>query len=95
MGNVVEEWDYLNNFFKRYNKVLLDNMAIHRERQRLSNENRELRDILKQYLDGISVNEDVINNPANPLLVVNNKLEISSGATEELSERQVVHVRAN
>ena len=95
VGNVVEEWDYLNNFFKRYNKVLLDNMAIHRERQRLSNENRELRDILKQYLDGISVNEDVINNPANPLLVVNNKLEISSGATEEISERQVVHVRAN
>ena len=41
------------------------------------------------------MNEDVINNPANPLLVVNNKLEISSGATEEISERQVVHVRAN
>eukprot|EP00966_Prymnesium_polylepis_P094105 2178271-Prymnesium_polylepis.1 len=33
-GQVVEEWDYLNNFFKRYNKVLLDVMAIDREKVR-------------------------------------------------------------
>jgi len=71
----VEEWDYLNNFFKRYNKVLLDVMAIDREKQRLANENSDLRSILKQYLDGISVNEDVINNP-NPLLVINHKTNI-------------------
>merc|ERR1711943_136643 len=74
-GQVVEEWDYLNNFFKRYNKVLLDEMAIERERDRLGRENTDLRSILKQYLDGISVNEDVINAP-NPLLVVNHKTNI-------------------
>ena len=34
-GQVVEEWDYLSNFFKRYNKVLLDVMAIEREKERL------------------------------------------------------------
>merc|ERR1719446_480234 len=38
-GQVIEEWDYLNNFFKRYNKVLLDVMAIERERDRLGHEN--------------------------------------------------------
>ena len=74
-GHVVEEWDYLNNFFKRYNKVLLDEQAIERERDRLRRENTDLRSILKQYLDGISVNEDVINAP-NPLLVVNHKTNI-------------------
>ena len=76
-GHVVEEWDYLNNFFKRYNKVLLDVMGIERERERdrLRRENTDLRSILKQYLDGISVNEDVINAP-NPLLVVNHKTNI-------------------
>ena len=47
-------------------------MAIERERNRLATQNGDLRSILKQYLDGISVNEDVINNP-NPLLVVNHK----------------------
>ena len=50
-------------------------MAIERERERLGGENSDLRSILKQYLDGISVNEDVINNP-NPLLVVNHKTNI-------------------
>jgi len=74
-GQPVEEWNYLDNFFKRYNKVLLDVMGIERERDRLSTQNGDLRSILKQYLDGISVNEDVINNP-NPLLVVNHKTNI-------------------
>ena len=40
----------------------------------------DLRTILKQYLDGISINEDVINNPANPLIVVNNKLMLAQAA---------------
>ena len=60
---------------RRYNKVLLDEMAIERERDRLARENTDLRSILKQYLDGISVNEDVINAP-NPLLVINHKTNI-------------------
>merc|ERR1719506_1679532 len=74
-GQPIEEWNYLDQFFKRYNKVLLDVMGIERERDRLRHENGDLRSILKQYLDGISVNEDVINNP-NPLLVVNHKTNI-------------------
>jgi len=74
-GHPIEEWNYLDGFFKRYNKVLLDVMAIERERDRLATQNGDLRSILKQYLDGISVNEDVINNP-NPLLVVNHKTNI-------------------
>ena len=74
-GQPIEEWNYLDQFFKRYNKVLLDVMGIERERDRLSKQNGDLRSILKQYLDGISVNEDVINNP-NPLLVVNHKTNI-------------------
>ena len=76
-GKVMEEWNYLNNFFKKHNKVLLDNLAIDKEHGRLSQENAELREILKQYLDGISVHEDVLNNPENPLLVVNSKLQQS------------------
>jgi len=79
-GQSIEEWEYLNSFFKRYNKVLVDAMAIQREKDRLNQENGDLRSILKQYLDGISVNEDVINNP-NPLLVVNHKTNIVMAAS--------------
>jgi hypothetical protein len=78
-GQPIEEWNYLDNFFQRYNKVFLDVMGIERERDRLAHQNGDLRSILKQYLDGISVNEDVINNP-NPLLVVNHKTNIVAPA---------------
>ena len=40
-------------------------------------ENEDLRTILKQYLDGISVNEEVMSNPLNPLLVVNSRLQLT------------------
>lgn len=57
-------------------QVLVDTVAVEREEQRLEQENTDLRTILKQYLDGISVNEDVMNNPLNPLMVVNNRLQL-------------------
>ncbi|MEW5310230.1 MAG: hypothetical protein WDW38_002047 [Sanguina aurantia] len=87
-GVVVEEWDYLNRFFKRTNKALLDKSAIDKEKARLERENADLRSILKQYLDGISVNDDVLNNPVNPLMVVNNRLQIT------LTERNKARAQA-
>lgn len=76
-GEEVGEWDYLNRYFKKFNKALLDKSAIDKEKSRLERENADLRSILKQYLDGISVNDDVLNNPVNPLLVVNNRLQVT------------------
>ena len=56
-------------------QVNIDEMAISNEQSRLEKENNDLRAILKQYLDGVSVNEDVINNPTNPLVIVNQRLQ--------------------
>ena len=69
--------DYMNleNFWKRYNKVLLDKLALDKEKQMLSNENAQLRLLLKQYLDGISVNDEVLNQ-TNPLFIVNHRTNI-------------------
>lgn len=74
----VEEWDYFTRFHQRLNKVALDKAAIEKEKDRLGSENADLRTILKQYLDGISVNEDVINNPGNPLVILNSKLRLTA-----------------
>lgn len=49
-------------------------MTISRERARVEQENADLRAILKQYLDGISVNDDVLN-AANPLFVVSSAVD--------------------
>lgn len=75
-GEAIAEWNYLDNFYKRYNKALLDNITIQRERERLEAENAELQCILKQYLDGISVNSDVMSQE-NPLFVVNGRVPLN------------------
>jgi hypothetical protein len=74
-GLRIDEWNYLDQFYVRYNKVLLDKMALLSERGNLRNENQDLRTILKQYLDGISVTEDVMVH-RNPLLIINNRTNI-------------------
>lgn len=84
-----DEWSYLDNFFKRENKVRLDSLAIEKEKVRLEKENTQLRSILKQFLDGVSVNEDVLSRP-NPLLVVNGKVNLNHVPAKLAMNRKVV-----
>jgi hypothetical protein len=65
----------LENFWKRYNKVLLDRVALEKERSVVQLQNQQLRMLLKQYLDGISVNDEILNR-VNPLFIVNNRTNI-------------------
>jgi hypothetical protein len=91
-GNKVPEWDYLNKYFKRFNRVQIDNAAIGKEKMKLEASNRDLRNILKQYLDGISVNKDVMDDPTNPLFVVNDKVHSRlrvQTEEEQLKEQQL------
>ena len=64
------ELQALDQFYKRYNKVDLDALALESERTELRQENQQLQEMLKEYLEGISVNEAVLNQ-ANTLMVVN------------------------
>jgi dynein regulatory complex subunit 2 len=70
------EFKQLDSFYKRYNKVLLDKVAIDKQKGSLEKENMFFKSLLKQYLDGVSVNNDVMNS-SNPLLVVNNKVNLN------------------
>ena len=60
-------------------QVYLDVFAVEKEKTRLDKENGQLRGILKQVLDGVSVNDEVLNQ-ANPLLVVNGKVAARGSA---------------
>ena len=72
---VMYEYSGLENFWKRYNKVLLDKVALDKERSTLLTENQQLRLLLKQYLDGISVNDEILSQ-VNPLFVVNHRTNV-------------------
>ncbi|XP_014675937.1 PREDICTED: coiled-coil domain-containing protein 65-like isoform X2 [Priapulus caudatus] len=72
LAELMHDYTSLENFWKRYNKVLLDKLVLEKERAMLARDNEQLRLVLKQYLDGISVNDEILANP-NPLFVVNNK----------------------
>lgn len=74
-GKPIPEWGHLENFHKKFNKVLLDKLAIAEEKKRLAKENGDLRSILKQYLDGIAVTEDAVDKD-NPLLIVNGRVNL-------------------
>eukprot|EP00920_Eleutheroschizon_duboscqi_P013277 GHVT01031345.1.p3 GENE.GHVT01031345.1~~GHVT01031345.1.p3 ORF type:complete len:519 (-),score=79.85 GHVT01031345.1:989-2545(-) len=94
----LDEWTYLDNFLKKYNKVLLDTLAIRREKKTVMEENAQLRSILRQFLDGVSVNDEVLNKP-NPLFVVNGKMELNHLPMMRTSSKTVVveaatHVRS-
>lgn len=69
----VQANDRLANFYKKYNKILLDNIAIGKEKERLTLENAQLQDLIHQYIDGTKISNDVLAND-NPLFVVNGRL---------------------
>ncbi|NXV51651.1 DRC2 protein, partial [Uria aalge] len=61
-------WDYvgLERFWQRFNKAKLEEQALERERAALSQRNQRLRQLLRQYLAGISITQEMLGQP-NPL----------------------------
>eukprot|EP00698_Gefionella_okellyi_P005414 TRINITY_DN14964_c0_g1_i1.p1 TRINITY_DN14964_c0_g1~~TRINITY_DN14964_c0_g1_i1.p1 ORF type:complete len:502 (+),score=145.78 TRINITY_DN14964_c0_g1_i1:63-1568(+) len=88
-GKPVEQWNHLERFYRRANKVELDKAALAREKEALQQENEDLRKILKQYLDGITINEDVLST-ANPLLIVNKKSNTMWPEAQPVETRTVI-----
>jgi len=80
-----DEFSALNNFYKRFNKVLLDKLAIEKQKKELERDNVFFKSLLKQYLDGVSVNEDVMSQ-SNPLLVVNNRIQLNRPPVERVEK---------
>lgn len=62
----------MENFWKRYNKVKLEVLSLQHRRVQLLEISGKLREMLKQYLDGISVSDEVLSQ-LNPLFIVNHR----------------------
>ncbi|XP_053313634.1 dynein regulatory complex subunit 2 [Spea bombifrons] len=72
---LMQDYTALDQFWKRYNKVLLERWALEREKSIMMHDNQKLRILLKQYLDGISVSDEVLSQQ-NPLLILNNRISL-------------------
>ena len=86
---MIEEWEYLERFNLKFNKVLMDKIAAERRRDELRKENQQLQGVLKQFLDGISVNAEVLAAP-NPLLVVNGKANLNRPPVQRMLQPTIV-----
>lgn len=62
-------------FWRRFSKVQLDRIAIMKKHEALQNENNQLKLLIKQYFDGISVNHEVLSND-NSLIMINGKTNV-------------------
>jgi hypothetical protein len=68
--------DRLANFYRKFNKILLDNVAIAKEKERLALENAQLQDLIAQYISGTRISEDTLAED-NPLFVVNGRANLN------------------
>ncbi|CAF0995200.1 unnamed protein product [Rotaria magnacalcarata] len=85
-------FDSLEMFWKRFSKVSLDKLTLEKERSILQSENMQLKMLLKQYLDGISVNDEIMSQ-TNPLMILSSRRVLESqSAGKQLSNIRPVKV---
>jgi dynein regulatory complex subunit 2 len=75
LAEVMQKYSHLETFWKRFNKVELERLAMEKEKYMLVQENQQLRAWLKQYLDGISVNDEILAQQ-NSLVVINGRTNV-------------------
>ncbi|BHF66182.1 Dynein regulatory complex subunit 2 [Sparganum proliferum] len=73
---LLKQYAPLELFWRRFNKVQLDRLALLKERDVLTNQNDNLKHLLTQYLDGLSVNDEILAKP-NSLFVVNGRSNLN------------------
>jgi hypothetical protein len=64
--------DRMQNFHRKYNKALMECMAIDKEKARLATENEQLQDLISQFINGTRISDDILGSD-NPLFVVNGR----------------------
>ncbi|KAG7477366.1 hypothetical protein MATL_G00068840 [Megalops atlanticus] len=69
LARAMHDYWNLEGVWQRYNHAELDRLCLQREQEALSEENAQLRALLRQYMDGLSVSDKVLR-CRNPLLMV-------------------------
>lgn len=75
-GAFVPPMERLWHFQRKYNRAVLEDVSLQRERERLQEENMQLEDLIKQYVAGTIVSDSVLKDD-NPLFVVNGRANLN------------------
>jgi hypothetical protein len=75
-GEFIQPTDRLAHFHRMYNRVILDGIAVDKEKERLVEENAQLEDLIDQYVQGLQLNGRVLDED-NPLFVVNGRANLN------------------
>ncbi|NXG78768.1 DRC2 protein, partial [Baryphthengus martii] len=60
LAQAMRDYVGLERFWQRFNKVKLEEQALEKERAALRERNRRLRELLRRYLEGLSVSPEVL-----------------------------------
>ncbi|XP_053492848.1 dynein regulatory complex subunit 2-like [Ictalurus furcatus] len=90
LGQKMMDYMDLEKFWQRYNKVLLERLCLEREKKVLGEENQQLRILLKQYLDGISVSDEILQQQNSLLMVSCPSLHASPASETQAHPRRTV-----
>ncbi|XP_025898608.1 dynein regulatory complex subunit 2 [Nothoprocta perdicaria] len=63
LAQALRDYAAMERFWQRFNKAKLEELALAREKAALSLRNGRLRQLLRQYLQGISVSDEVLREP--------------------------------
>ncbi|NXS35520.1 DRC2 protein, partial [Pomatostomus ruficeps] len=63
LARAMQDYVGLERFWQRFNKVKLDEVALERARAALASRNRQLRELLQQYLAGAALSRKALSNP--------------------------------
>uniref|UniRef100_A0A8B9BI76 Coiled-coil domain containing 65 n=1 Tax=Anser brachyrhynchus TaxID=132585 RepID=A0A8B9BI76_9AVES len=75
LSQALQDYVGLERFWQRFNKVRLEERALAQQLAAVSRKNQQLRGLLQQYLEGLSVSPEVLSRP-NPLLAVKHKSRV-------------------
>ena len=67
----------LGKFYDKYNRILLDCIAVDKEKIRLEEENAQLEDLIHQYLEGTKLTGNTLEGD-NPLYVLNGRANLNA-----------------
>ncbi|NXA10266.1 DRC2 protein, partial [Sapayoa aenigma] len=63
LARAVQDYVGLERFWQRFNKAKLEEKVLEQTREALANRNQHLRELLQQYLAGVSLSRKVLRDP--------------------------------